>query len=162
MSIQIQEYTEDYKEQIIELFKNFQDYLIELDPLKRLRRLPEYAENVHRETLEVVKQKNGIFYVAVEDDRVIGFIVGVLEEQSKMSLLGATPAIMGRITELYIDERYRKQGVGSQLMQAVERYFTEKQCEYIWVEVFVPNRIAHEFYKKFGYCDRDIDMIKKL
>ena len=61
MSIQIQEYTEDYKEQIIELFKNFQDYLIELDPLKRLRRLPEYAEKVHRETLEEVKQKKEYF-----------------------------------------------------------------------------------------------------
>ena len=35
---------QDHKEILVQLIEELQDYLIALDPLKRLRRLPEYGE----------------------------------------------------------------------------------------------------------------------
>lgn len=40
--------------------------------------------------------------------------------------------------------------------------YKDQKCDYVWVEVFVPNIKTHELYKKMGYQDRDIDMIKKI
>ena len=155
-------YQEKYKNQIIKLFEDFQNYLIKLDPLKRLRRLPGYGENVIKDTLKEISEKDGIFYLAVEEDRVLGFIVGVLEKMTEEDLRSAYPVLKGRVTELYVIPESRSKGLGKALMDKMEQYFKDKDCNYIWIEVFVPNELAHSFYLKNGYHDRDIEMVKKL
>lgn len=162
MDIKIVEYEERHKEAVCVLFDNFQDYLVNLDPIKRLRRMSGYAENVLNETLKDIKDNDGIFLLAEDDSKVIGFIVGKMEKRTEGQLLEAYPALMGRITELYVDSNYRSKGIGSMLMLKLENYFKKKNCEYVWVDVFKPNTTASNFYKKFDYEDRDIEMIKRL
>lgn len=162
MDIKIKIYNPKYKTQIIGLFENFQDYLIGLDSLQRLRRLPGYAENALRENLKEVEERNGIFYVAILNEKVVGFVIGFMEKRSKQDLLRAYPAKMARINELYVDANLRNQGIGALLMNAVEGYFKAGECQFIWIEVFVPNQNARIFYKNLGYQDRDIQLIKKL
>lgn len=162
MNYQIKDYQEKYRDQVIKHFENFQDYLIAMDPDKRLRRMPGYGKNVLNSELEDIKEKGGIFYVAVEDEKVFGFVVGMFIKLSKQDLQGTYPAIMGRIEELYVDPNFREQGIGTKLMDKIEEYFKQKGCQYIWVEVFKPNIRTHELYQRLGYEDRDIEMIKKL
>ena len=47
-------------------------------------------------------------------------------------------------------------------MSKMENYMRKKKCEIIRVEVFEPNKAAHNFYEKLDYKDRVIDMIKLL
>jgi len=162
MNCKIEFYQQQYAVEVYKFFEDFQDYLVNLDPLKRLKRIPGFGEKVLEKTVKEVAQKQGVFYVALVGDKVVGFVVGVLEGQSDEGLLNAHPGIMGRVTELYVDDSFRGQGIGTKLMSKVEQYLKRKDCDYIWVEVFLPNVKTHDLYKKLGYQDRDIDMIKKL
>lgn len=162
MNIQYVEYADKYEKKLIHLFDNFQDYLINLDPLSRLRRQPRYSQNVLREDIKEVRKNGGIFLLAISKEKIVGFIIGILIVQSKQDLLGAYPARMGRITELYVEKEFQKQGIGKELMEKTENYLEKQGCEYVWIEVFLPNQNAHGFYTSLGYEDRDVEMIKKL
>lgn len=162
MDIVLEDYQEKYRDQLVRHFENFQDYLIDLDPIKRLRRQPGYGENVLKGNLEDVKEKEGAFILAIADGKVIGFVVGVILKHTESELFGANPEIMGRVEELYVDPEYRAQGIGTKLMNKIEEYFKEKHCQHVWVEVFKPNERTHKLYEKLGYKDRNIDMIKSL
>ncbi|MSP13600.1 MAG: GNAT family N-acetyltransferase [Chloroflexi bacterium] len=148
--------------EIARLFDEFQDYFVTLDPLHRLRRLPGYGAYMLQQTLEDVARREGVFYVAVEQDVVAGFAVGLITRSSPGELLGLIPSSRGIITELYVSPPYRRQGIGTKLMRETEQYFIRQGCDAVRVSVFVPNQMAHSLYLKLGYRDRDIEMIKPI
>jgi GNAT superfamily N-acetyltransferase len=49
----------------------------------------------------------------------------------------------------WIDERYRRQNIGSQLLQAVEDHARSLNCTFAHLDTFSFQAI--EFYKKYGY-----------
>lgn len=162
MNITIRQYTDTDKLTILAMFDDFQGYLISIDPLNRLRKLPGHAEVALRETLEEVEKSRGTFLLAVDSDIAVGFVAAVTFEPSPEALLSNIPSLRGRITELYVDASYRGQGIGTVLMREAEQYLQKLGCDVIRIEVFSPNENAHNLYKKLGYRDYDIDMIKKL
>lgn len=76
----------------------------------------------------------------LKEDRVAGFIVAWLE-----------PRKAGHIITLDIVEAYRRQHIGSELMQKVEEDFKAAGVRVVVLEVSVKNDSAQEFYKRFGY-----------
>ncbi len=62
--------------------------------------------------------------------------------------------------KLYADLIIRRTGKNRGFLFLAESYFKSKNCDVVRVDVFSPNTLAHEFYRKFGYCDRIVDMIK--
>ncbi len=160
MTISLREYREEDQAQIARLFDDFQDYLVALDHWHRLRRLPGCGAQFLDETLKEVHEQQGYFYVALADDMIVGFVVGTIEKlKNRLDVIDST---VGRITELYVDAAFRGQGIGTQLMEHVERYLRTNRCDVVKVEVFVPNLPARRLYEKFGYQHRDIDSMKKL
>jgi ribosomal protein S18 acetylase RimI-like enzyme len=163
MSITIRNYTNEDKLSILGMFDDFQDYLISIDPLNRMRRMPGYAEVTLRQTLEEVTTNRGTFFVAVDvDNKVVGFVVAITFEPSQDALLSNVPSLRGRITELYVDPSRRGQGIGTLLVHAAEQYLQKLGCDVIRLEVFAPNENAYRLYRRLGYRDYDIDMIKKI
>lgn len=162
MNIQIVNYDPKYKDQIVKLFEDFYDYLVDLDPLRKLRRQPGFGENSTEETVKEVAEQEGVFYLALNQEKVVGFVAATTRRPTPEDLLGAEPAVNGRITELYVDKDYRGKSLATKLMEKVEVYLKEKGCDYIWVEVFAPNKPPRNLYQKLGYKERDIDLIKKV
>jgi len=160
MDVTIREYQEEDRERLAELFDDFQDYLVSLDPLQRLRHLPGYGEEVLAKTLDEVQEKQGVFSVALDGNTVVAFVVGIL--QKRKNRRDVIDSLGGRITELYVDAAYRSRGIGTLLMHHVEAYFRMKGCDVAQVEVFAPNAPARHLYEKFGYEYRDIDTMKNL
>lgn len=162
--IEVIEYNESYADQVAKLFVDFQEYIATTDPLKRLTSLDFRGgiEIVEKWTKEI-KEKDGIWYVAIENENIIGFIIAVVEELTDYDRLGLIPSAKpGRIEELYIDAAYRGKGLGTQLMQKAEAYLKNKGCEVVKVGVFASNTLARNLYQKLGYQERDIDNIKTL
>lgn len=158
----IREYKTSDKKWLIELIEELHDYLIPLDPERRMRRQLEYGKNEIDSLVRDVAQKDGIIYVAEIDGRVVGFVAGTISSSKPDDLLGYLPAKRGRVQELFVDEKYRGRKVGKLLMDKIEDYFKQQDCDFIRAEVFEPNNHAYSFYTKLGYKDRDIDMIKML
>ncbi len=157
----IRSYQPQDHSQIVTLFDEFQDYLVSLDPLQRLRRLPGYGEYYLQKTLDEVAANDGIFKVAADLDDIVGFATGIVMKLTQGDLFELVPSIRGRITELFVRLSHRGQGIGTRLMQDVEAYLVQHGCDVIRVGVFVPNQNAHQFYKNLGYQDMDIRRYRK-
>ncbi|MCX6739888.1 MAG: GNAT family N-acetyltransferase [Candidatus Parcubacteria bacterium] len=153
---------QDEQEVLIKLIEELQDYLIQLDPLKRLHRLPGYGKSYTANLLKKIENQEGIIYIAEIEGTAIGMIAGIIEKQSPGDELECIPSKAGRILELIVSEKLRGQNIGSLLMQTIEKYFLDQSCDIIRVEVFEPNTNTHNFYKKLEYHDRVIDMVKKI
>ena len=78
MNIQIEKYNQHDRQDILKLFDDFQDFLIGIDPLGRLRRPAGYGEVALQKTLNEVEDHKGTFLVAKADQRLIGFVAAVI------------------------------------------------------------------------------------
>jgi len=142
--------------------ERFQEYLVSIDPLHRLRKTFNYGQIYTKDFLAKIKKGRGIIFVAEDGGKIVAFIGGIISQQITLDLIGQKPIQSGRILELFVEQDYRGSGIGKQLMEEMERYLKKNGCKYVFVEVFGPNESAHEFYKRLGYTDRDYDMQKQL
>ncbi len=162
MEIKIEKYKESDKQDLVKCMVELQDYLISIDPMKRLRRVPDYGKKYTDNLLEKINKHKGIIFLAKADNKVIGCIAGIIEKQKPENLLECVPTKASRVLEVYVDEKFRGKSAGSQLMKKFEDYCKKSGCDFIRVEVFVPNSKAHTFYQKMNYNNRIIDMLKKI
>lgn len=162
MKIKFKRYQKNDFKELDQCMVQLQDFLVKLDQLKRLRRSPKYSPQYSLNLIEKITKCNGVIFLAYDDKKIVGCIVGIIEVQSDKNLLECVPTRAGRIVELFVSSKYRSLGIGKELMDRVETYMRKKKCDVIRVEVFEPNKAAHSFYKKLQYQDRVIDMIKLL
>lgn len=93
-----------------------------------------------RELAHYLRSKTAISFVAWDAQRLLGFAVGESDRRG-----------FGHVITLDVEPADRKSGVGSALMEALERRFRAADCKSIFLEVAVDNRAALRFYKKHGY-----------
>ena len=112
--------------------------------------------------LKEVNNYNGKCYLAIEDDKAIGLIMGRVPTYDEFDYLDYKCPRRGEITELIVTNKIRSKGVGQELMNKMEEYFKSIGCEYIIVDVFAYNETGINFYNKKGYHSRMETMIKKI
>jgi len=81
--------------------------------------------------------------IALVDDEVAGFIIGLLE--------GSKEKIVGHVYTLDVKRKFRRMGIGSALLEALERIFITKGVERCRLEVRLDNTAAKGLYFKHGY-----------
>jgi ribosomal protein S18 acetylase RimI-like enzyme len=162
MEVEVREYDGSDRTSFVRLMEELQDYVVSLDDLKRMRRMPAYGESYTERTLQNVAKNNGIIYVAETKGRIVGVVVGIIPEQTKEELLELVPYKRGVVLELIVENGYREKGIGTLLMEKMEGYFKQKGCSVSGVDVFPPNKNAYQLYCKLGYLERNIWMTKKL
>lgn len=80
------------------------------------------------------------FIVAEDGDRIVGFILGVVER-----------AYEARILILAVEEEHRKRGVGSQLVKLFMDRFRRGGVRRVKLEVRISNMAAIRLYEKLGF-----------
>ena len=121
------------------------------------------ADAYLRATIEIVREREGVIFLALKDEKVIGCVVGTIPlATDPIDHLESFPVREGYINELIVLEEARSSGAGRLLIQEVERYFRSKECAFIRVNCFAPNVRSLEFYHHCGYEDRLISLIKPL
>ncbi|MGE5604458.1 MAG: GNAT family N-acetyltransferase [Bacteroidota bacterium] len=76
----------------------------------------------------------------------------ILKDQSNNIIAGITTRIYLKsmlVEVFWIDERYRRKGIGSELLNKVENYAKDQGCTFIHLDTFSFQAI--DFYKKHGY-----------
>ena len=160
--MQIIEYQEKYLEDVRDLLVELEEYIISIDKDELDRLHPEYREKLALLDLEEVSEKEGKCYLALEDNKVVGLIMGCIPPYDEYDYLDYKCPRRGEVTELIVSKNTRSKGIGQQLMKKMEDYFKSQKCEYILIEVFAYNDNAINFYQKYGYHSRMYDMIKKI
>lgn len=160
--MEIVEYEEKYLEDVRDLLVELEEYIVSIDKDELDQVHPEYREKMALVDLKTVKENEGICYLAIDNDKVIGLIMGCIFPYDKYDYLDYKCPRRGEITELIVTKKVRSKGVGKLLMDKIEAYFKEKGCEYVFVEVFGYNENAYNFYQKDDYHTRMYHMIKNI
>lgn len=159
--MEIIEYSSRYDEDIKDLLVELQQYISEIDKEKYNILTDEYREKYFKKTIEEVCKYDGKIYLAKDSDRIVGLIVGLINNEEIHSYDFEAPK-RGRITELVISKSYRSNGLGKQLLDKMEQHFKEVDCKAILLDVFSYNENAKKFYEKNGYFNRTEEMIKLI
>jgi GNAT superfamily N-acetyltransferase len=72
----------------------------------------------------------------------------------------ATP--FAELTELFVEETWRRRGAGRALVEHAERFARENGAAALLLLTGFANAEAQAFYRALGYADRDLAMEKKL
>lgn len=160
--MEIVEYEEKYLEDVRNLLVELEEYIVSIDKDELDQVHPEYREKMALVDLKNVKENEGICYLAIDNDKVVGLIMGCIFPYDKYDYLDYKCPRRGEITELIVTKKVRSKGVGKLLMDKIETYFKEKGCEYVFVEVFGYNENAYNFYQKDDYHTRMYHMIKNI
>lgn len=87
---------------------------------------------------ELENRKTSIFYVVLLDGRLVGYVgMWIIQDE-------------GHILNLAVHPDYRRQGIGSILLETIFKKAREKGVRQFTLEVRASNTIAQQFYKKFG------------
>ena len=160
--MKIIEYEEKYLEDVRDLLTELEEYIVSIDKDNLDQVHPEYREKMAIIDLEEVSQNNGKCYLAVEDGKAIGLIMGCIFPYDKYDYLDYKCPKRGEITELIVANKIRSKGIGQESDNKMEEYFKSVGCEYVIVDVFAYNEKAINFYNKKGYHPRTYTDIKKL
>ncbi|KAA0191718.1 N acetyltransferase mak3, partial [Fasciolopsis buskii] len=83
--------------------------------------------------------------VTSADDEFIGTIVCKMEAHTQN-------VMRGYIAMLSVKEGYRRQGIGSRLVQLAIGLMFEDNCDEVTLETEVTNKSALAFYERLGFC----------
>lgn len=95
-----------------------------------------------------------IVYGAFDSENVIAFIwayIHQFREETRMY-----------ISEIRVNEEYRKQGIGKELLKQVEDKAKELGLGAMYLHAEARNKDARRLYETCGYCEERIQMRKEL
>ena len=160
--MEIIEYEDKYLEDVKDLLVELEEYIISIDQDNLDTINPDYREKKTLLDLNEVKENTGKCFLAIDNNSVVGLIMGIIRKYDENDYLDYKCPKQGEITELIVSKKIRNNGVGQLLIDKIEEYFKEENCEYIIVDIFAYNDSALKFYHKKGYHPRMITSIKKL
>ena len=153
------EYDSKYDEQIKDLLVQLQQYLADMDKEGYNIVGDVYRDKYFEKTLEEVKKCNGKILLYKDDEKIVGLIVGIINNDETIRYDFKAPK-RGRITELVVGKEYRGKGIGKELLLKMKEYLKSNGCEKIMIAVFGYNESAIRFYKENGFHIRMLDMIE--
>ncbi len=160
--MKIIEYEEKYLEDVKDLLVELEEYIISIDKDELDQLHHDYREKMAVLDLEEVGNNEGKCYLALDNNKVIGLIMGYVRTYDEYDYLDYKCPRSGEISELIVSKNIRSNGVGQKLMNKMEEYFKSIGCEYIFIDVFAYNDKAINFYRKQGYHTRMLIDVKKI
>ena len=160
--MQIIEYDNKYLEDVKDLLVELEEYIISIDQDHLDRLHPDYRDKMATLDLEEVNNNQGKCYLAIDKDKAVGLIMGIIDKYDEYDYLDYKCPKRGVITELIVSKNVRSSGLGQELMSKMEEYFKSVECEYIIIDTFAYNDLAMKFYFKEGYHPRMVVNIKKI
>lgn len=161
ITLEIINYSNKYNESIKDLLVELQEYIAEIDKEKYNILTNEYREKYFKKTMDEVNKYEGKIFLAIENEKIIGLIVGLINNEEETTYDFKTPK-RGRVTELVVSKECRSNGIGKQLLDKMEKYFKEVGCKGVLIDVFAYNENAQKFYYKNGYFNRNVEVMKKI
>ena len=118
--MKIIEYEDQYLEDVRNLLTELEEYIVSIDKDELDQVHPEYHEKMALIDLNEVNKNNGKCYLAIEEDEVIGLIMGTIPQYGEFDYLDYKCPKRGEITELIVTSKIRSKGVGQALMNKME------------------------------------------
>ena len=159
--MKIIDYEDKYSNDVKRLLEELQEYIVSIDPYHFNILKDNYKEKIYIKDMDEVKNNEGKIYLAKENNKIIGLIIGVVRkpiEEFDYERLNN----MGEVIELIITKNIRNKGIGYKLLNKMEEYFKSQNCSTINIDVFGYNDVGKNFYFKNGYHTRMMTVSKNI
>jgi ribosomal protein S18 acetylase RimI-like enzyme len=159
MEIQIRKPLITELNELLDLWVKEYDFHHKLDPVYYVdtseNNLAQFKSYLGKAILE---QEPNIL-IAVNESRIIGFITF---NKGRNEYIDSNIKEFGEIIELFVESEFRSKGIGSQLMQAAEKYFKQAGLSFIKIQASTLNENALQFYKNLKYINSQALLIKPI
>jgi GNAT superfamily N-acetyltransferase len=111
------------------------------------------SEEEIRERILLLKEfPDNCGFVAIHNNEIIGWIHVMLSVRIESSLFY-------EISGLVVDEHFRGQGIGKQLVDEVKKWCSDKRIPKLRVRCNVIRTKSHDFYLKLGFNETKVSKI---
>jgi len=100
------------------------------------------GEKYFKEVIE-----NETVWVAIDNDKIIGYLAGIMKSYNSINAKSA------EVDNFYIEEEYRRLGIGKRLVNEYKEYCKSKGIDTIYVTANAKNKNARSFYQASGFND---------
>ncbi len=160
-SVIIRPYEDSDKDQLLRGIVDLQEYERAIAPLTR-RPGEDIDEEYFSYLMKTFDEQHGALFVAVQDEQLIGYIACRVEREESISKTSVSN-IHGYISDAWVDEKFRNQGVFTQLNQKAEEYLLQfPEVEIIRLFVLADNDVAVKAYERTGYENEEILLMKRF
>jgi len=105
-----------------------------------------------------IKTKNSVIFVATENNTIVGYIRVLIKEEIPIFQCKQ----MGYISDLYIKEGFRSQGLSTKLKNQALAWLKTKKMTCVAMPMYPANKNAHAIYEKWGFFDYKVEMRMKI
>ncbi len=95
--------------------------------------------------------KNGVVFVAEENKKIIGYICGYVA-----SWYFRIRPKMAELDNMFVDSKFRRLGIGSQLITAFVNTVKEMGASRVKVEAVFDNALSRNFYQKNNFHNHTV------
>ena len=117
---------------------------------------PDAEKTMRRFLADVANSSYSFLFVAVTEERTVGFISGELRQGSPTFL----PKTWASVDDVFVEPEHRNRGVGHALLQSVKAWAQERDADGISLQVAAANARGRKFYDDLGF--REISVYEVL
>lgn len=108
---------------------------------------------------EAMKNEDSTVLIAWEETLPVGFVTGQI---TKPFLPFSRIKRVGEIKCCWVERMARRKGIGNKLVEAIEKWFTERSIDYVQLNYITGNSEAKVFWENLDYEPYRVASRKKL
>ena len=148
-------------ERLCELGNQFLEQISNCSPTCRIEKLNVDKKNIASWANGIIKpEKDSYTFVAEENGNILGYIEFAIEKNEPSQFFKVKQ--YGWIECIVIDEKIKGKGIGQKLFDYAIGLFREKKIRFVRLSVFLKNKGARDFWKKNGFWEDSLEMIRAI
>lgn len=126
------------------------------------QRVKYSLEEMINTTKNIMSNDRSVLFKAVCDNNICGCLFLWIIESQEAKIWNNGDERIGHISEIYVKEEYRKQGIGQKILSFAEDYLKQRGIHALDLEVYNFNTDAYNLYNKQGFSEIKTYMHKSL
>jgi ribosomal protein S18 acetylase RimI-like enzyme len=144
--------------QIVELWKHLFRFHEDFDEFWVVNRSKNIERMFREWTKEKIRGKNSIVLVAIDGDKVVGYLLGYIKKRAPIFKAER----VGYFSECFIDEKYRKKGIARMMVKEFIKWAKSKKLKWLELQASDKNETAIKVWNKIGFKTYSKDMFMKI
>ena len=115
------------------------------------------ADEEFKEYIEKrINDSNFKIFIAEDDEVLVGYVMGWIEYRPPIY----RKRKVGYLSNIYVDETYKRHGIGKKLYLRIESWFREQQIDFIEIKADARNLEAIKSFTQYGFSELSIVFYK--